>query len=313
MQRLLQSAPARGAARVLRSSQRDDERWMGSDLREQCALIELLRDYPQLADASARRSLVAGLSDLYAGGIEAVDTQTGAYCLIALRDLARAQADESPSAVLHFGGTRTELRLAAGEDRADWQASLTEGTTALRIEPGTRAAVPASYVAELRYQEDARQARASAVGFTIERRHEVLRAGGWTPIARGAVREGDWLRVTLVVQTAASRHFVAVTDAVPGGLRPTDLALSSVAGLDLAKVSDEGSYWFGTRRLDPRNPRFYAEFLPAGRHELHYFARAGNGGDYLAAPALAELMYGNASNARTAATRLVIAPADAGR
>lgn len=286
---------------------------MGSDLREQCALIELLRDYPQLADASARRSLVAGLSDLYAGGIEAVDTQTGAYCLIALRDLARAQADESPSAVLHLGGTRTELRLAAGEDRADWQASLTEGTTALRIEPGTRAAVPASYVAELRYQEDARQARASAVGFSIERRHEVLRAGGWTPIARGAVREGDWLRVTLVVQTAASRHFVAVTDAVPGGLRPTDLALSSVAGLDLAKVSDEGSYWFGTRRLDPRNPRFYAEFLPAGRHELHYFARAGNAGDYLAAPALAELMYGNASNARTAATRLVIAPADAGR
>jgi uncharacterized protein YfaS (alpha-2-macroglobulin family) len=313
MHRLLQSAPARGATRALRSSQRDDDRWMGSDLREQCALIELLRDYPQLADADARRSLVAGLSDLYAGGIEAVDTQTGAYCLIALRDLARAQAYESPSAVLHLGGTRTELRLAAGEGRADWQAPLTEDTTTLRIEPGTRAAVPSSYVAELRYQEDARQARASAVGFSIERRYEVLRAGGWMPIARAAVREGDWLRVTLVVQTVASRHFVAVTDAVPGGLRPTDLALSSVAGLDLAKVSEEGSYWFGTRRLDPRSPRFYAEFLPAGRHELHYFARAGNAGDYLAAPALAELMYGNASNARTAATRLVVAPADVAR
>lgn len=93
---------------------------------------------------------------------------------------------------------------------------------------------------------------------------------------------------------------------MPGGLRPTDLALSGVAGLDLQKVSDEGSHWFRTRRLDSRAPKFYAEFLPAGRHELHYFARVGNTGDYLAAPAVAELMYGESTRARTAATRVAI-------
>ena len=100
---------------------------------------------------------------------------------------------------------------------------------------------------------------------------------------------------------------MAITDAVPGGLRPTDLAGSGVAGLDLPQVSDEGSDWFRTRRLDPRAPKFYAEFLPAGRHEVHYFARVGNTGDYLAAPALAELMYGESTRARTAAARIAIA------
>ena len=40
------------------------------------------------------------------------------------------------------------------------------------------------------------------------------------------VREGDWLRVTLLVETSATRHFVAVTDAVPG-------RMSLVAGLGL--------------------------------------------------------------------------------
>jgi hypothetical protein len=62
---------------------------------------------------------------------------------------------------------------------------------------------------------------------------------------------------------------VAITDAVPGGLRPTDLALSGVSGLDLQQVSDDGSAWFRTRRLDPLAPKCYAEFLPACRHEVH--------------------------------------------
>lgn len=37
--------------------------------------------------------------------------------------------------------------------------------------------------------------------------------------------------------------------------------------------------------------------------------RPGNAGDYLAPPAVAELMYGEATRARTAASRIVIAPA----
>lgn len=115
------------------------------------------------------------------------------------------------------------------------------------------------------------------------------------------------------LETTPEWHFVAITDAVPGGLRPTDLALGGVAGVDVQAVSDAGSGWFRTRRLDRRAPKFYAEVLPPGRHEVHYFARVGNAGDYLAAPAQAELMYGAATRARTAAARVVIEGGTMGR
>ena len=311
--RLLASAPERGGARVLAlPAVPGSDPWMSSRLREQCALVELLGGHPELAAAGVRASLVAGLRDLYAGGVRSLDTQAGAQCLLALRDLARPASREDIAVALEVGDTSTRLVLPAAEASAELGMALAdEAQAVLRIAP--EAPLPeagASYVAELRYREDARQARASAVGLSIARRYGVLRDGSWQPIGAAGVREGDWLRVTLVVESSAPRHYVALTDGVPGGLQPTDLALGGIAGLDLAQVSSEGSHWFGTRRLDPRVPRFYAEWLPAGRHELHYFARAGNAGDYLAAPAVAELMYGDASAARTGAARLRIRAGD---
>ncbi|MCD9027278.1 hypothetical protein LDO26_03490 [Luteimonas sp. BDR2-5] len=300
---LLAQAPARGETRVLQAGSGLD-RWMGSPMREQCALIGLLRTHP--GESATRRALIAGLSDLYGGGVSAVDTQTGATCLLALRDLAgRRGASEVALAIDGDDGTTTRLALAPGEVRSDWQGPVPAGRS-LRLTPQGSGATPAGYIAEVDYLEDARQARESAVGFSILRRYEVLRDGAWAGIDGLRLRDGDWLRVILAVRTAAPRHYVAVTDVVPGGLRPTDLALGALAGLDLERVSGTGSHWFGTRRLDPRTPRFYAEYLPPGEHVLHYFARVGNTGDYLAAPATAELMYGGASNARTAAQRIVI-------
>ena len=200
------------------------------------------------------------------------------------------------------GGERGALRLEPGQPAQHWQRALTSGTakSSLQLTPRIEGDAPASYIAEISYREDAREASSTAVGFALARRYEVLRERGWVTIGKETLRDGDWLRITLSLDTGADRYFIAITDAVPGGLRPTDLALSGVAGLDLQKVSDEGSHWFRTRRLDPRAPKFYAEFLPAGRHELHYFARVGNTGDYLAAPAVAELMYGESTRARTA-------------
>ena len=301
---LLEKATVHGLARTLAMGPGDDA-WMGSDMQEQCSLIELLREYPALADPAMRRSLVRGLSDLYAGGSEAVDTQTGAGCLMAIRDLAKSSAEDAGSARFGIGAQSLMLHLAARQ-RQDQGTIESPAGTQLRIEPELRANEPASYVAEFRYSEDARIARASAVGLAIDRRYEVLRDGAWVSVAQSALREGDWIRITLVVDSGAARHFVALTDSVPGGLRPTDLSLSAVGGLDLHKVDDVGSGYFATRRLDARNPKFYAEYLPAGRHEVHYFALVGNSGDYLAAPAVVELMYGKATRARTAAMRLAI-------
>lgn len=50
-----------------------------------------------------------------------------------------------------------------------------------------------------------------------------------------------WLRITLSLDTGADRYFVAITDAVPDGLRPTDLALSGVAGLVMIEAAGPAS------------------------------------------------------------------------
>lgn len=305
--RLLESAPLRGNARSLRLPRRYDA-WMSSDLREQCALIEMLRRHPGVAKPRVRRELLMGLNDLYAGGVASVDTQSAAYCLMALRE-PRGDAASTLQASATIGAREQLLQLRPGEAQADWDAGEPGGPRLDVAVIGENAA-SASYVAELTYQEDAREAQASAVGLSIERRHAVLRDGAWKPVGEQMLREGDWIRITLVVRSTAQREFVALTDDAPGGLQPTDLSLSGVGTADLKRIAEEGSAYFDSRRLDARHPRFYAESLPPGEHEVHYFARVGNSGDYLAAPAVAELMYGQATYARTAATRLRIEPAN---
>lgn len=304
--RLLVDAPRRGLRRAIAAEDDAWTRWMGSDLREQCGLVELaaLR-----GDVPTRRELVAGLGDLYAGGVDGTDTQSAATCLIALADEA-ADREQAREATLAVDGAASTLRIAPRADRSD-VASVPAAARVLALHPprSNDGIAPLGYVAELRWREDARRAQASAVGFDVTRRYDVLRGGRWVPLANAALHEGDWVRIALTVWTSRERHFVAVTDAVPGGLQPTDLRLAGVAGVDLAAVSDTGSGLFGTRRLDPRSPRFYAEWLPAGGHEIRYFARVGNPGDFLAAPASVELMYGRASHARTAAERIRVVAA----
>lgn len=305
VQRLLGEASERGPVRVLQDRS-DYSRWLSSPTRDQCALIEVVATSNIDDRARIRRTLIAGLGDLYAGGVQSTDTQTGAICLLALREPGPTQATDTIAVQAQLDrGRDGVITLPPDVERAEWQRELA-GATTLTLAAQLPTTTPASYVAEVGYLEDARQASASAVGLSIERRYAVLRERGWVAVDSGGVREGDWLRITLVIRNGNLRHFVAVTDAVPGGLRPADLGLGAMAGLDLAQVSDTGSYWFQTRRLDARSPRFYAEQLPPGEHAIHYFARAGNQGDYLAAPASVELMYGDASHARTAATRLVV-------
>jgi hypothetical protein len=297
--RLLARAPLRGEARRLSLPRRYDQ-WMSSDLREQCALIDLLGEHPALAAPGTRQQLLAGLGDLYGGGVAAVDTQAAAVCLLALREPARS-ARPAASLQVAVGARSERLVLAPQADRVEW--TIDAPAAPLRLS-GASAEAPVSYVAALEFVEDARTAQASAVGFRLQRRYAVLREGQWADVDAQHLREGDWIRVSLQLDTAAPRDFVAITDDVPGGLRPTDLALAGVASGQLERVADQGSAWFETRRLDPRRPRFYATRVPAGTHVVHYFARVGNTGDYLAAPAVAELMYGQATHARTAADRL---------
>jgi hypothetical protein len=116
------------------------------------------------------------------------------------------------------------------------------------------------------------------------------------------------VRITLRLVNHDVRRYVAITDTVVGGLRPTDLNLAGVAGIDVRTLGDRGSAYFAARQVDDRFARFYAEQLPPGTHEMYYYARATHAGRYAALPAVADLMYGESTTARTAPANMEITP-----
>ncbi|HEU4662435.1 MAG TPA: MG2 domain-containing protein [Dokdonella sp.] len=275
---------------------------------EQCKVIGALAELDHAMDARAvQLEYQRGLADLYAGGASQLDTHAAAQCLMALADLP----DDTSRAPLHVEATagtkRASLELGAGEPIASTTLEPVPRTdAALRLTVDGDASL-ASYVASLEYDIDGRHARRSGVGFAIDRRYSVLRGRAWKTVSPASIREGDWIRVTLALTTSALRNHVALTDVVAGGLHPTDLRLAGVAGLDLLGAAGDGSGYFSARRVDERHARFYADVVPPGTHEVHYYAQATHAGRYTALPAVAELMYGNASVANTAADTVVIA------
>ena len=115
------------------------------------------------------------------------------------------------------------------------------------MQPTLRSATPASYVAELTYEEDARRRAHPRLGC---RSTAVMRC---CAMAAGADRAPTPARRRLGPGQSGREH--GGDAAFRGHHRcrarwtaADRLALSSIAGLDLACVSDEGSHWFGTRR-----------------------------------------------------------------
>jgi len=234
-----------------------------------------------------------------------------ARCLMALVDAPEAAMRMPLRVDAALGLERTGIDIAADQVIASARLPRAAGDDELRLQASN--APLASFVATLDYDIDGRSARRSAVGLGIERRYAVLRRQRWVDVAADPIREGDWVRVTLRVSNQGMRRYVAISDSVAGGMRPTDLELAGVAGLDLGSAGGDGSMYFSTRKVDERNARFYADALPPGTHEIHYYAQATHAGRYAALPAVAELMYGSASVANTAADTVVIAKAASAR
>ena len=310
IERLRNAGVAKGERRVL-----DDDASpvfeMGSLRRDQCAIIRTLtRVDISEQGRKAVAALERGLFDLYAGGSWDSDTQTSAQCLLALHAVtaSAASGNDVVRIGIDAGSQHADLELAAGESQKQWSAPAGESPASLALTRMDQTLAPAAFVANIAYRRDQRIPAPMATGMHLDRNYDVLRDGSWKPIDKDTLHEGDWVRVTLVVSVSAFRHFVVVSDPVPGGWFPEDVDLGGVAGLDLQRVADAGSWWFRTRQLGTSFVRMYAEYLPPGRHELQYFAQVRHSGHFFAPPATAELMYGEASFARTAPEVVTILP-----
>jgi len=308
LQELRDAGTRRGARRILEAS--GDYTWlMGSPLRDQCAITATLFTLDRSpGHLGVRQQWLRGLADLYAGGTGSLDSQASVQCLLALRAAGAALETSATARVGVTAGLQsTELALAPGEETAQWETPLAP-TAELALTPRGGSDGTLNYSAQVAYVLDQRDAVAQATGLQLERSYQVMRGGEWRELGDGAVTEGEWLRTTLTVVVPAMRHFVAITDTVPGGLVTRDVRLGGVAGEDVQRLADPGSWWFDTRQTGASEVRFYAERLPQGRHHLHYYTQATHAGRYFAPPAVAELMYGRSSRASTVSTDLQVNP-----
>jgi len=297
-----------GDRRVLDDAHAPD-RHLGSRLRDQCAVIGALAQLDRHADAlELRNAFLRGLSDLYAGGAATDDTQSDGQCLMMLARWLPPKTMAEPLQVSLRGGTiEANIDLAANQISRDFSVPLGVLPPSLDLQTTSTSPALLSFVASIDYDEDGRQAQSAAIGYSLERSYAVLRDHAWKDAPAATIHEGDWVRTTLRISNRATRYFVAVSDNVPGGLRPTDLELAGISDIELRSLASWSSPYFYSHQVDERHARFYAELLPPGVHEIHYYSRAAYAGNYAALPAMAELMYGGASAARTASSRVIIA------
>lgn len=286
-----------------------DARWMGSLRRDACVLLEAAA----AGDAIPADALLAPtrrLADLWSGGH---DSHAGATCLLALR-AARARLGDDGAAValrVAIDGVERPLALPAGKDDATlfWDDAPATGRLSIAAEGEAPALL--GVVATRGWRAPARGLDAPAgLGLGVRRDYAVLRGGAWVPL-RGALRQDEIVRVHLRIDAGATRHHVALVDAVPGGLEPVDPATTATPDGALARFADEAWGAFEERQTGRVEVKLYAGTLWPGTHDVYWYARARHVGEYLAVPAEASLMYGEASRGRSASAviRIVEAPA----
>jgi uncharacterized protein YfaS (alpha-2-macroglobulin family) len=286
-----------------------------SRTRDQCGVVVALSKLDVSANArTLRAEYLRGLADLYAGGAAVLDTQASAQCLMALVQLQEEISDPDSHVEFEISdeGDSKILKLAPGQSAASWTQEYSLLPAQLNVRSSAAKDSLLSFVANVEYDLDGRHSPSTAVGFLLDRQYSVIRDHAWKDASNVEIHEGEWVRITLKLTTSRLRRFVAVSDIVPGGLRPTDLALSGQTDAEILGIQTSDSPWFPARQVDDRNARFYSEQLPPGTHEINYYTRAAHAGRFAALPAVAELMYGNTSVSRTSSATIEIHAAATG-
>jgi uncharacterized protein YfaS (alpha-2-macroglobulin family) len=147
-------------------------------------------------------------------------------------------------------------------------------------------------------------------GIELRREYSVRRGGEWQLLESPLqLQRGELVRVDLYLSLPTARHFVVVSDPVPGGLEPVNrqLATASTVAADAAQFQPAGGAWylrysdwisynasrwsFYHQELRHDAARFYSDYLPPGNYHLSYSAQVIAAGEFHVLPAQAEELY----------------------
>ncbi|MCP5475980.1 MAG: hypothetical protein H7A19_14195 [Rhodanobacteraceae bacterium] len=262
-----------------------------------CSLVAVIADMP--GEQARARRWFDGVASQY-GDAVGNDSLALAVCIDAGLRLSRAlQGQRTQASVeLQLGRNRQMLRLDSAQPRLDQPLEAMAGVDSLRLISDTDLYIGLDATRTI----DARVATAQRMGVTLTRTLEVRRGEQWVS-APARLQRGDWVRVRLLLDSPRALDMLSLEESVPGALVPIDTTLQAVAD-PWIRAQDRSNPWFFVRQLGQPVSRFYATWLPPGRHELSYIAEVRYAGEYAWLPAVLTPMYGRVQRAETAASSL---------
>ncbi len=137
-------------------------------------------------------------------------------------------------------------------------------------------------------------------GFSVTRQ---LRSLAGTAVQK--IVPGERYKVTLQIQTAADRTFVAAEDYIPAGFTLVNTNLATESSSQAQALDEENSSFARVEQYDDRIYAF-ADVLPAGTHTFSYLVTATSPGTYTYPAAWVSQMYEPSVFGRTATQSIVI-------
>lgn len=244
------------------------------------------------------------------------NTQENVFCMNGLRDYAAIYESQTPNMQVSVKVGDTELGSASFTKLSDSAKTITRPITDADKGKQTNITINKSgegrvyYSAKIAYAPTEDNAERINAGIEVRREYSVERNGKFEPLQSPMkIEQGELVRVDIFVSTPMARHFVVVSDPIPGGLEPVNTQLATASTVDAEKASTKmhESSWFYNysdwtyygrffwsfyhKELRHDSANFYSDYLPAGNFHLSYTAQAIASGEFSVMPLKAEEMY----------------------
>ncbi|MGH8128899.1 MAG: hypothetical protein ACRETC_11180, partial [Gammaproteobacteria bacterium] len=180
------------------------------------------------------------------------------------------------------------------------------------------------YGVRLAYELPPQSVGSADAGFSVTRQYYVQQGGDWVRLAPDAtLARGDIVRVDLTVDVPAERHYVVLSDPLPGAFEAVNHQLHTADATAPTRSDNGTTLWFDYgdwpnyaivtggfyhRQTAFDAVRFYADDLPPGHYHLIYAAQVIAPGRFLApAPQIKEIYQPDVFG-RGESTHVTVAP-----
>lgn len=281
---------------------------LASPLRSNCEVLDALVAATQMQDVTSPASSVLPAKLLrWIDARRKADgawpnSQENVFCTTA--QMHYAQVFETP--VRNLGGEATVAGKEIG--RAEFSARNQPAASVSGTAPAQAANVMVThsgvgrlyYGVQLAYDLPPAAVPPADAGFSVRRDYRVQHGDRWVKLDQSMkLARGDIVRVDLYVDVPAERHYVVLTDPLPGAFEAVNHQLATADQATPQQSPDPTTLWFdygdwpnfsittgGFYHRDTTLDavRFYADILPAGHYHIVYAAQVIAPGRFLAPP-----------------------------